>query len=181
MFFFNRRKDISAVAMAHLIYETSKSYSTSIFNLMDKVGIVYDTLEVQINILLINLELNRFYLYKDNKKNCVDCALDEAYDLFFYEHDKIDRNLIVKYKDNILNHFQQFFSSKNKNIAQETYIYNLLLNQLSVNSNIVDEMYVSEFKGFIKLWINNAYSINKTYSIVERDIDNKEQYIDFNF
>ena len=52
-----KKKKVSSYAMFRLIHETGKTYSKSILEVFDKVGIVYNDIETEVIIASINYEL----------------------------------------------------------------------------------------------------------------------------
>lgn len=181
---FNFKKKINSVAMQHLIDETSKSNATSIYELFDKAGVIYDEVEVQINVLAINYELCRYALYQGNKKEIVDAILDKVYGNFFYVMN-VDSERLNNYK-NIMKMVKEktnsILNTKKLMAPKEVFIYRLLLEQISVKESIIDRMYLNELIFYAKSWINNAEGINKTYIIEDSDSDKKmNESLDFRF
>lgn len=184
MKFFNKKQKLSSDVMMHLIFETAKSEATNIFSLLDKVGIVYDETEVQINVLAINYELCRYALYKGNKRDIVDNVLKKVYEKFFYTM-QVDQNRINEYEKTmteVKTKLKEIFSIKKLLAPKEEFVYRLFLEQLSIKEQIIDKYYVREFLMFAQRWLNNAEGINNTYSIHDTPEDQKKnEHIDFRF
>lgn len=181
---FNTKNKISSYAMQKLLIETCKTRSTDIYDLFDKVGIVYDEVEVQLTVLTINLELCRYSLYTSNKKELIDEILKNAYNEFF-------KNLLVsaevkrEYSDimtNVSNKLRTIFSVQKLLAPKEEFVYRLLLEQLEINEKIIDRMYIPEFMLYCKQCVFYADNINKTYMISDSLDDKKRnEALDFRF
>lgn len=184
MGFFSSKQKINSYTMKKLIYETSLNNSIGMYELLDKVGIVYNEDEVKMNILAINIELCRYSLYKSNKQDIVDTIINNVYNDFFYnnlmsEEAKIEYRRIF---DSIRMKLKTIFTNKKLLAPKDEFIYRLLLENLSVNEDIIERMYIREFYSFAALWINNAEGINSTYQIEDTEIDKKKnETIDFRF
>ncbi len=181
---FSKKQKLNSDVMMHLIFETTKSEATNIFPLLDKVGIVYDETEVQLNVIAINYELCRYALYKGNKKDDVDNVLKKVYEKFFYGmqvgQDKL--NEYEKIMTDVKNKLKDIFSIKKLLAPKEEFIYRLFLEQLSIKEQIIDKYYVKEFLMFAQRWLNNAEGINNTYLIYDTPEDQKKnEHIDFRF
>lgn len=178
------KKKINSLTMMHLIYETAKSYATDIFELLDKVGIIYDETNVQINVIAINYELCRHELYKGNKHDIVDSVMDSVYKYFFYNMQTSEERLdeYKKIMENVTKKLKSILSVNKLLAPKETFVYRLLLEQMNVNEKIIEPMYIGEFLNYAKVWIGNAIAINKTYLIEDTLEDKKKnEYIDFRF
>lgn len=178
------KKKINSNVMMHLIFETIKNSSTDIFELFDKVGLIYDEIEAQINIIAINYELCRYELYNGNDHDKVNAVIDKVYDQFFYSldisNDKLNEYKHIMQKVNIK--IKDILSAKKLLAPKEELLYRLLLEQLSINESVIDKNYINEFLAYTKLWINNAKGINDTYIIEDTEEDKKKnEYIDFRF
>ena len=181
---FSKKQKISTEVMMHLIFETTKSESTNIFPLLDKVGIVYDETEVQLNVIAVNYELCRYALYKGNKKDIVDNVLKKVYDQFFYimqvGPDKVKEYETIMF--DVKKKLKDIFSVKKLLAPKEEFIYRLFLEQINVKEQIIDSYYVREFLLFAQRWLNNAEGINDAYLIYDTAEDlKKNEHIDFRF
>lgn len=181
---FNKKKKINSLTMMHLIYETSKTKSTNIFEFFDRIGIIYDEQEAQINILSINIELCRYELYKNNKQDVVDNIITKAYDQFFFGL-VIDKERMDYYRgimNTIYNKLKEIFTAKKLLATKEEFVYRLLLEQLNINEQVIDKPYINEFMLYIRDWCNNAAGINASYQIEDSANDiKKNETIDFRF
>lgn len=181
---FSSKQKINSYTMKKLIYETSLNNSVGMYELLDKVGIVYEEEVVKINILAINIELCRYSLYKSNKTDIVDNIISNVYNDFFYNYlvseeiKQNDRKII----DSINIKLKTIFSNKKLLAPKDEFIFRLLLENIDVNEEIIDRMYLREFYAFAQLWIGNAEGINSTYQIEDSEIDKKKnETIDFRF
>lgn len=181
---FDSRQKINSYVMKKLIYETSLNNAVGMYELLDKVGIVYDEEEVKINILVINVELSRYSLYKDNKSDVIDSIIDNVYNDLFYNL-QLSEDVKIEYRNIISNigmKIKTLFTSKKLPMPKDEYIYHLLLESIDVNEAIIERMYIREFYSYSQLWINNAEGINSTYKIEDTEIDKKKnETIDFRF
>ena len=179
-----KKKKVSSYAMFRLIHETGKTYSKSILEVFDKVGIVYNDIETEVIIASINYELCRYALYKRNNKQVVNDVINKVYQKFIYDIDPNKNN--EAYYQNIIsqvtNEFNRIFSHKLIFNPKADEIYHLLFKEMDVNEQIIEKMYILEILSYVKLWINNALGINKTYAIYDSDEEKKKnEYIDFRF
>lgn len=178
------KQKINSYTMKKLIYETSLNNSTGMYELLDKVGIVYNADKVKINILAINIELCRYSLYKSNKEDIVNTIINNVYNDFFYnnlmsEEDKSKYRMIF---NSVSTKLKAIFTNKKLLAPKDEFVYRLFLENLNINEDIIEKMYIREFYGFANLWINNAEGIESTYKIEDTDIDKKKnETIDFRF
>ena len=181
---FNKKQKINSLTMMHLIYETSKTKSTNIFEFFDRMGILYDEQEAQLNILAINIELCRYELYTGNKKEVVDNVINKAYEQFFYGLNIT--NDCMYYYLNIMHtvnyKLQEIFSSKKLQAPKSEFVYRLVLEQLNINEKILERQYIREFMMYMRDWCNNAAGINASYQIEDTAEDlKKNEALDFRF
>lgn len=181
---FNKKQKVNSVTMMHLISETSKTKSTSIFEFFDKVGILYDEQEAQINILAINIELCRYELYKGNSKEIVDNVIKKVYDQFFFGS-VLSEERIQYYKSimsTVNSKLSQIFGAKKLLAPKEEFVYRLVLEQLDINEKILERQYIREFMIYIRDWCSNAVGINDSYIIEDTEEDlKKNKNLDFRF
>lgn len=181
---FKHKQKINSEVMMHLIYETVKNNATDIFELLDKTGIIYDETEVQINIIAINYELCRYALYEGSKKEDVDKVMENLYSYFFYNM-QISADKQLEYKNimkQVSDKLKSIFSIKKLLASKEELVYRLFLEQIHINEQIIDKMYLHEYTNYARFWVNSATSINNAYMIEDTELDKKKnEHIDFRF
>ncbi len=179
--FKSRRQKITSVAMMHLIYETIKSNSMTIVELLDRVGIVYREEEIFMITTIIGYELCRLSLYADNSKELVDSTLKQVYDYLYYE-EKVNVSEFDERREIIKNRLTELFQHRHHKTSKQELVYHLFMEQIGVNESIIEEMYVYDFIAYAKIWNDNAVAINNAYMIDDSPLNNqKNDYIDFRF
>ncbi len=181
---FSSKQKINSYTMKKLIYETSLNNSNGMYELLDKTGIIYNREEVKLNILALNVELCRYSLYKSNKKDVVDSVINNVYKDFFYnllvsEEEKMRYRRII---DSVSMKLRTIFTNKKLLAPKDEFIFRLFLENLRINEDSIERMYLREFYGFAAFWINTADGINTSYQIEDTEADKKKnETIDFRF
>lgn len=178
------KSKINTQAMMHLIYETIKTNSPTIFHLFDKINIVYNPNISLLVITIFNYELYRYELYCDNKKELVDLTMTKLYDYYFYQQN-LNNSTVEAYKlfsKDTNDKIKKIYETKKLHAAKEDVLYHTFIEQMRIDETLISDDNKIEFIAYIKLWISQAKAINDTYTLDEDEInEQKSQYIDFRF
>ena len=177
---FMKKQKIDTISMAYIIRELTKANTSSIENILDEQGAIYDRVNCQLIIMTLYYECLRYYLLKNNGKNIVNLTLEISYDLFYH----LDDNTINQYKiiiGNASNSFKQILNHKylkKNNIYLE--LYNSFLVNMNINPVLIDDIKKQEIIIIFEQWFIYLEKQVSIYRIVD-NTTKTESKIDIDF
>lgn len=179
----SKKQKLSFTSIEHLIEETAKNTLPTILDTLSRTGATFEEIDAQTNVMAINYELIRYYLYKSNEKKDVDEVLDDLYSNLPYvlKIDSDKRNTYDEYVNRVIRVSKEIFDVKKLGGPAEKFVYRLLLEQLKIREDNVSKELIPELNFYANSWVNNMNNIGETYCIDVSEEGRKSDTIDFRF
>lgn len=185
MGWFKSKQALNSRTMTALVYETVRIRNAELEPILEKSGAIYDPVENQLIVMVINFEILRWELEKGNPKATVESVIDAGYQKFF-DSLYVDDSKKLEYQ-NVMDSAKKkvdeiLFSHLKQKVSKHIFVYKLILELEEIKEIIIEPSIRKEMELLVEGWFKVAETVNETYKIVDTPDDlEKNKPIDFDF